>query len=90
MTVTKTRERTMLTIKTKQETITINDRIISDYRRLMTMPSTTEGLDGITIDSCFNNGYDIAKEQGFCPSDQEFEDVAIYYTVSTARTYEIL
>ena len=90
MRVTKTKEPIMTTIKTKTETITIDDRIIFDYRRLMAMPSSTEGLDGITIDSCFNNGYDIAKEQGFCPRDDEFEDVAIYYTVSTARTYEIL
>ncbi len=82
----------MLTIKTKYETITINDSIISDYRRLEAMPSTTEGLDGITVDSCFNNGFETAKQHGLSEKTDcvTFNDAAIYFTVSTARTYEIL
>ena len=80
----------MTTIKTKTETITINDSIIRDYRRLDAMPSDTEGLDGITVASCFNNGFQTAREQGFCSGTRKFEDVAMYYTVMTAKSYELV
>jgi len=92
MRVTKTKERIMTTIKTKTETITIDDRIIFDYRRLMAMPSTTEGLDGITVDSCIDNGLENAKLHGFSEKLDyvTFHDVAIYFTVNCARCYEIV
>ena len=82
----------MTTITTKYETITIDDRIISDYRRLIEMPSTTEGLDGITIDSCMNNGFQTAKQHGLNETMNwfTFNEAAIYFTVQTARTYEIV
>ena len=82
----------MTTVTTKHETITIDDKIVSDYRRLMAMPLDTVGLDNISIYSCLQNGADTAKEMGFCSGTNwhEFEAVAMYYTVLTARDYEIV
>ena len=82
----------MTTITTKYETITIDDKIISDYRRLIEMPSSCEGLDGITVDSCMNNGHDTAKQHGLNETMNwfTFHEAAIYFAVQTARTYEIL
>ncbi len=83
----------MTTIKTKYETITIDDKIIADYQRLITMPLDTEGLDGITVESCINNGYDVAVELlGLCTLAiwYDFESTAMYHAVHTARLYEIL
>lgn len=82
----------MTTIETRDGSITIDDKIIEDYRRLMKMDPTTEGLQGITVDSCFINGIDTAKSYGFSSDKNwyEFESVYIYFIVSTARTYEIL
>jgi hypothetical protein len=68
----------------------LTDKIIADYRKLCEMDSVAEGLDGVQVHSCFTNGSDTAREHGYVVGTSEFEDAVIYYTVCTARSFEII
>lgn len=67
----------------------LTNEIIDDYKALMAIDPLTKGLDGITVYSAFQNGYDTAKEQGHKPGTREFEDAALIATVGSAKTFEI-
>ena len=77
----------MTTYKTE---IDLSDKVIADFRKLDAMEWDAEGLDGIKVVDCFQNGRDTAAEEGFEPGTIEFDNAALYFAVSTARLYEVI
>lgn len=74
------------------EPIVITDAMVKEYTALDSMLSRgieSVGCSGITVLSCFINGADTAREQGFVYGTVDYENARLYYTVSTARCYEV-
>ena len=91
----------MITIQTRgdfNDPIEITDSTLRDYAKLMSMLDLDlsvkgKGFDGITILSCLINGIDTAHETIYRAGIVGCTDYAlacIYWTVETAKTYEIL
>lgn len=74
------------------EPIVITDTMIKEYTALSLMSSKgieAVGCGGITVLSCFINGADTAREQGFAYGTADYENARLYYTVLTARCHEV-
>ena len=89
----------MITIQTRgdfDDRIEITDSTLRDYAKLMSMLDldlSVKGLDGITILSCLINGIDTAHEKIYragIVGETDYALACIYWTVETAKTYEIL
>jgi hypothetical protein len=62
-------------------------KTIADYNRLLALPEGTIGLSEIGVDSCVQNGFDTAREQGVSKECREL--ASMHYAVGTAGCYEL-
>ena len=84
----------LATVETHDGPVELTQQIFDDYKRLYDLfneKGDVEGLDGICISSCWGNGIDTAREIAKRPENKkDIELLYTYYSVSTARSYEIL
>jgi hypothetical protein len=66
----------------------------SEFRTLCQMPGETQGLNEITVDSCFQNGRETAAEIGITIEngffDWEVQRARDFFAWSAAKLYEII
>lgn len=69
----------------------MNDDDRRTYRKALAILEAapeTEGLDGITVESCYLNAQDTAREAG--ASGVSYENAVCEYFVAACRLYEIV
>jgi hypothetical protein len=83
--------------RTEEQTRALSEwteKLSDDFCRLYDLSGDVEGLDGITVDSCWQNGRETAAEIGITEgegfTDAEISQASDYFAVLTARLFEII